>query len=221
MPEDEAREQFGDMEVADEAAAAATRQLASATLGREALEALAAPTPSTTKPYDTQCASVSYQNGLIEGYGCSTIFLVAASGTDWWFNNKYKFSARSKDPSNWLCFPGTCPWRLFEVGWSLGWAANNVLYDWEPTATVKHSSCGNVSLGASFHGFGISVSGPVCPERLQPWNMASRRSGAEWIGIEQGTAWLAAFGIQGIHSPPGAAASYNSPFSLQWARWNS
>lgn len=221
MPEDEARRQFGDMDVADPAAAAHGRLLASTIVPPELVEGAAAVTPSATKPYATQCASVSYQDGLIEGYGCSTIYLVAASGTDWWFNNKYKFSARSKDPTNWFCFPGTCPWRLFQVGWSLGWSTNNVLYDWDPSSTLKQKDCSPITVGANYHGFGISISGTVCPDLIQPWNLAARRSGAEWQGTEKGTAWEATLGIQAIHSPPGAGVSYSSPFSLVWARWNS
>lgn len=220
MPGEEARAQFGDMDVADPAAAAATRRLSSTVLDAESLAALTAPTPSSTRPYDTQCASVSYQNGLIEGYGCSTLYLVAASGGDWWFNNKYKFSARSKDPTFWLCIPGTCPWRLYEVGWSLGWSTNNVVYDWEPSATVDQGGCSPMTLGATYHGFGISISGTVCPRKMQPWNLSGRRSGAEWLGLEQGTAWEATIGIQAVHSPTNAAASYSSPLSLSWIRWN-
>lgn len=220
MPEDEARRQFGDMEVADPASTTGGQLMASTTIPREALEWSAAVTPSTTIPYDTQCASIRAQNGLIEGYGCSTIYLVAASGSDWWFNNKFKLSARSKDPTNWFCIPGTCPWRLYEAGWSLGWSTNNILYDWEPITTLPQKGCKSVSFGRTFHGFSISISGTICPNRLQPWNLAARRNGAEWVGIEQGTAWEAAFGLQAIHSPPGAAASYSSAFSLQWARLN-
>jgi hypothetical protein len=220
MPEDDARLQFGDMEVLDPEAASETRLLASTSVGWESLAALATATTSPTKPWDTQCASVSYQNGLIEGFGCSTLFLVAASGGDWWFNNKYKFSARSKDGTNWFCFPTMCPWRLFQVGWSLGWSTNNVVYDWDPSSTLSQKECSSVSIGATYHGAGISISGTVCPEILQPWNLSARRSGAEWQGIEKGTAWEAAIGIQAVHSPPNAPASSSSSLGLIWARWN-
>ena len=220
MPEDEARRQFGDMEVLDPEAAARTREMASTVTDPGILAAAFAARTSTTVPYDTQCASVSYQGGLIEGYGCSTLYLVAASGGDWWFNNKYRFSARSKDPTNWFCFPGTCPWRLFRMGWSLGWSSNNVLHEWDPGSTETISGCSSLSFSASYHGFGLSIGGTVCPEKLQPWNVGARSSGAEWLGLEQGTAWETAFGMQGIHSPPAAAASYSSPFTMTWARWN-
>ena len=220
MPEDEARLQFGDMEVLDPGAASENRLLASTSVDAETLAVMTGTTTSSTKPWATQCASVSYQNGLIEGYGCSTLYLVAASNGDWWFNNKYKFSARSKDGTNWFCFPGTCPWRLFQVAWSLGWSTNNVVYDWDPSATLSQKECSTISIGATYHGAGISISGTVCPEILQPWNLSPRRSGAEWQGIEKSTAWEAAIGIQAVHSPPGAKASYSSPFSLIWARWN-
>jgi hypothetical protein len=220
MPEDEARRQFGDLETLDPAAGAGARLVTSAA-GVPALDAsMASAGSATATPYDTQCASVSYQGGLIEGYGCSTIYLVAAKGSDWWFNNKYKFSARSKDPTNIFCIPGTCPWRLIELGWALGWTTGNILYDWEPSTTLPRRACSGLSIGDSFHGVDISISGTVCPDRLQPWNLTSRRSGAEWIGLEQGTAWESAIGIQAIHSPPGAAAAYSSPLSLYWARWN-
>jgi hypothetical protein len=224
MPEEDARREFGDMDVLDPVAVAAEASapilLASTAVDPTTLAGAPSVTASATTPYDTQCASISYQGGLIEGYGCSTIYLIAASGTDWWFNNKFKFSARSKDPSVWWCFPGTCPWRLAQLGWSLGWAKKNVLYDWEPSATNKARDCSTISFSASYHGVGVSVGGTVCPEVIQPWNMSGRRSGAEWQGIEKGTAWESAFGIQAIHSPPGAAVGYSSPFGLVWVRWN-
>jgi hypothetical protein len=219
MPEAEARRQFGDMDELDPGAADQTGLVASAVAMPPAARVSQAAASSTT-PYDTQCASISYQGGSIEGYGCSTLYLVAASGGDWWFNSKFKFSARSKDPTNIFCVPGTCPWRLLEVGWSLGWVSGNVVYDWDPSATLSRKSCSSVSIGASYHGYGISISGTICPDRLQPWNLTSRQSGAEWLGLEQGTAWESAIGIQGVHSPPGAAASYSSSVSLTWARWN-
>jgi hypothetical protein len=220
MPEEDARREFGDMDVIDPVAASAPVLLASADVDAAPPSDEPAVATSSTTPYDTQCASLSYQGGLIEGYGCSTIYLVAASGSDWWFNNKFKISARSKDPTAFWCFPGTCPWRLAQVGWSLGWAKNNILYDWEPSATNKARDCSTISFSASYHGVGVSVGGTVCPEVIQPWNMSGRRSGAEWQGIEKGTAWESAFGIQAIHSPPGAAVGHSSPFSLVWVRWN-
>jgi hypothetical protein len=220
MAEDEARRQFGDLETLDPATAGDARLLASAAGFPATDAAVATAGISTTTPYATQCASVSYQGGLIEGYGCSTIYLVAASGSDWWFNNKYKFSARSKDPTSFFCIPGTCPWRLLELAWALGWTTGNIVYDWEPSTTLPRKSCSGLSIGDSFHGVNISISGTICPDRLQPWKLTSRRSGAEWIGLEQGTAWESAIGIQAIHSPPGAAVAYSSPLSLYWARWN-
>ena len=221
MPEEDARREFGDMDELDPVAVAAPVLLASADLDPAALVAAPSVTTSSTIPYDVQCASISYQGGIIEGYGCSTIFLIAASGSDWWFNNKYKVSARSKDPTALWCLIGTCPWRLFQLGWSLGWAKNNVLYDWDPSATNKARDCTSISFSASYHGVGVSVSGTVCPEVIQPWNMSGRRSGAEWQGLERGTAWESAFGIQAIHSPPGASVGHSSAFGLVWARWNS
>ncbi|NJD28942.1 MAG: hypothetical protein FIA92_11670 [Chloroflexi bacterium] len=220
MPEEDARREFGDMETLDPETAAQARLVASTAMDDATLAAELAVSTSSTIPYDTQCASISYEGGLIEGYGCSTIFRVAASGTDWWFNNKYKFSARSKDPTAFWCLVGTCPWRLAQVGWSLGWSKNNVLYDWEPVSTNKARECTSMTFSASFRGVGISISGNVCPEVIQPWDMGSRRSGAEWQGLEKGTAWEAAFGIQAIHSPPSAGGGYSSRFGLVYLRWN-
>ncbi len=220
MSEEDARREFGDMQTLNPETAAETRLVASAATDDAALAAELAAATSSTVPYDTQCASISYEGGSIQGYGCSTLFLVAASGGDWWFNNKYKFSAHSTDPTALWCLIGTCPWRLAEIGWSLGWVKNNVLYDWDPVSTNKAHECATMLFSATFHGVGISISGTVCPEVIQPWNMGGRRSGAEWQGLEKGTAWEAAFGIQAIHSPPTAGVSYSSPFRLVYVRWN-
>lgn len=48
---------------------ASTRALAAQTVAATA-------TTSTTTPWDTQCATVNSVGGLVQGYGCSTIYLV-------------------------------------------------------------------------------------------------------------------------------------------------
>lgn len=208
MPRDQAVREFGDMDTLGPGAGVAGRRLASADLAFPQMQALTA--VSSTTPYDTLCASLSYDGGKISGYGCSTLFLVAASGGDWWFDNKYKFSAHSTDGSIFR------PQRLFEVGWSLSWAANNVVYDWEPDSTVNRNDCGTARFSLSAHGASVSIEAPICPTKISPWNLAGTRSGSLWQGIERGQDWEAAIGVQAVHSPPNAAASYESPFKLVW-----
>jgi hypothetical protein len=211
MPRDQAIREFGDMDApsAPRGGAQVDGGLvasASATPPRNER----APSISGTTPYDTVCASLSYESGKITGYGCSTLYLVAASGGDWWFDSKYKFSAHSSDGSIFR------PQRLFEVGWSLSWAANNIVYDWQPETTIKRNDCGTVGFSLFEKGVGVSVAAPICPSKIGPWNLGSTRSGSLWQGIEQGQAYEAAIGVQAVHSPPNAAASYESPFKLVW-----
>jgi hypothetical protein len=211
MPRAQAEREFGDMDVLAAGRSGASidgRQIAS--LSAAPPRTQLAPAVSATTPYDTLCASISYDSGKITGYGCSTLYLVAASGGDWWFDNKYKFSVHSTDTSIWR------PQRLFEVGWGLSWAANNVVYDWEPEATINRNDCGSLRLSILAKGATVMVEAPVCPSRLSPWNLASTKSGSMWSGIEKGQAYEAAIGVQAVHSPPNAPASYESPFMLTW-----
>jgi hypothetical protein len=124
--------------------------------------------------------------------------------------NKYKFSAHSSDGSIFR------PQRLFEVGWGLSWATNNVVYDWEPDATVSRNDCGNVRFSLFAKGASVSIDAPICPSKISPWNIGSMHSGALWQGVERGQDYEAAIGVQAVHSPPSAAASYESPFKLVW-----
>jgi hypothetical protein len=215
MPRADAIAQFGDMDTMDGSnpyASAAGTKTASA----EALppvDMTAASAPSSTVPYDTQCASLSYDSGKITGYGCSTIYWVGVSGITWYFNSKFKLSARSNDTSWWR------PQRLFSAGWSLQWAPYNVLHDWEPSGTINRSNCDNLSLGLSAFGFGISVGGPVCPTKIGPWRLTTRENGSLWQGVEQGTQYETAIGVQAMKNPGEAQVSYQSWYSLTWGPW--
>jgi len=214
VPRDEAIRRFGDMDSVDASVPQALLdQRRVAGLARTPPLRPTAAATSTSVPYDNQCATISYAGGKIEGYGCSTLYLVSASGGDWWFSNKYKVSAHSSDTSFYR------PQRLFELGWSLGWSANNVVYEWEPDTTVNRNDCGNVTFSLGGKAGSISVSAPICPTKLEPWNLGLTRSGAMWQGIERGTDWEAAAGLQLVHSPPSAAASFTSTFALTYAPW--
>jgi hypothetical protein len=220
-----AKQQFSDMETMDPYGPSASAQVASAATGSDAQEYTDAVTASTTVPYDNYCASLNYSSGAIVGQGCSTLFLVAIpSAGDWYFNNKFKMSVQGTQSYNAGCFltgPGgpTCPYRLFEEAWSIGWSANNNVYDWDPAGTINKGSCTNTTISATYHGFGISVGTTVCPTKIQPWKLSLLSSGTEWTGVEKDNDWEAAIGLQAVHNPPNAAASYSSPMSIQYARW--
>lgn len=216
VPRDVAEREFGDMETMDgtnpyltDVDATSTAVLASVVGPSQETRAPDAATTAT--PYDTQCITASAAGGLIYGYGCSTFYRVSAVGTDWWFNNKYKFSAHSSDTS----FP--FPKRLQQVGWKIQWSSDNVVYDWEPFSTMPRGSCATVTLSATWKGIGISIAGTICPDKLEPWELASTKSGARWVGAEAGTAWEAAIGLQAVHNPPGVATSYSS--YAMWVYW--
>jgi hypothetical protein len=210
MPRHEAEREFGDMEnlegrnpyLPDPHNGPATRSSRSG-----ALASLVAVTTSSTTPYDVMCADVSSHGGKIVGRGCSTLFLVTQNGSDWWFNNKYKLSVHSTDTS----FP--FPLRLILAAWDIRWASGNIVYDWDPDSVVPVGSCTTVTASISDRG-GISISGTVCPNNLDVWTLDSRRSGAQWTGTERGTQWEVAIGVQAVHSPPGAPASYASTLGL-------
>jgi hypothetical protein len=210
MPRDEAVREFGDMETVDgrnRYLADARDSLAVARLGSSSPAGQASQLASATTPYDVLCVDINAHGGKIVGRGCSTLFLVVQNGTDWWFNNKYKLSVHSTDTS----FP--FPLRLILAAWEIRWAAGNVVYDWDPTNEVPVGSCTTVTASISDRG-GISVSGTVCPNVLDIWTLSGTRSGAQWTGTERGTQWEVAIGVQAVHSPPGAPASYASTLGL-------
>lgn len=230
MPRADAEREFGDMETMDgtnpyTAAVADTSAApgggSPASTPNAVLTSASVPTKSssnailatsTTTPYATECYNASAASGKISGYGCSTYYLISQNGNDWWFNDKFKFSAHSTDTS-------LFPVRLKQVAWKVSWSTNNVVYDWDPASTHSVGSCATLTMSASsgtVPSVGISISGTVCPNSLGLWTISSRVSGAIWNGAEQGTDYDAAIGVQSVHNPPTAAASYWSNWYLAW-----
>ena len=160
-------------------------------------------TVSTRTPYAEQCASVSQVHGLVQGYGCSTYYLVFMNALDWRFTSKYKFSVQSVDHA-------LFPLRLRQAAWGIDWAAKNVLTDWDPSATKPIVSCTNMTIGSSGSYANISISATVCPDSLGPTALQGADSGAIWNGAERDNDFEAAIGTQEVHSPPGAAATFTS-----------
>ena len=146
---------------------------------------------------------MSQVHGLVQGYGCSTYYLVFMNGLDWRFTSKYKFSVQSVDHA-------LFPLRLRQVAWGIDWAANNVLTDWDPSATKPIDSCTNITIGSSSPYANISISATVCPDSLGPTALQGADSGAIWNGAERDNDFEAAIGTQEVHSPPGAAATFTS-----------
>jgi hypothetical protein len=222
MPLADAQSQFGDMETlgGSSASAAPTADAVQAVAmmpeqGSSDTATTAAGTTaqvasSSTTPYDTQCGNISINGGKISGYGCSTFYLMHQNGGDWWFDVKYKVSAHSSDTSWWS------PERLTQLGWEVGWAVNNVLYDWDPANTNSVGSCSTLTVSATSPYGGISISGTICPNSLGLWNLTSRNSGAIWNGMEHSTDYEAAVGVQSVHNPSNAAASYTSTWTLSY-----
>jgi hypothetical protein len=89
MPLADAIAQFGDTETMEGTSAPAsstspTQQIATAPRTATAPRAATvfAATVSSTVPYATQCASVSYNSGKLTGYGCSTLYLIDDERTE-------------------------------------------------------------------------------------------------------------------------------------------
>jgi hypothetical protein len=227
MPRADAEREFGDMETMGgtnpyttaAASADARSGLASAsgpnatmTSASTRADRADALTVSTTTPYATECYSASAASGKISGYGCTTYYLIYQNGGDWWLNDKFKFSAHSTDTS-------LFPVRLKQVAWKVSWSTNNVIYDWDPASTHSVGSCVSLTMSASSGtapSVGISISGSICPNTLGLWTLSSTVSGAIWKGPEQDTDYDASIGVQSVHSPPSAAASYWSNWYLAW-----
>jgi hypothetical protein len=210
MARDEAEREFGALETLDGHNPYLDVWAANHTSTRSATGVRSASAPDVTAgttPYDVLCADVNAFGGRVVGRGCSTLYLVARNGADWWFDNKYRFSAHSTDTSV------PIPLRLVFIGWDLHWASGNVVYDWDPDRAVEVGKCTTVTTSISDKG-GISISGTICPNKLDVWTVTSTRSGAKWTGTEHNNDWEAVVGVQAVHSPPGAPASYGSTFGI-------
>jgi hypothetical protein len=205
MSRDEAEREFVNLATIDGGSSAVT----SKQLVTIAAAPSAAPAAAGT-PYDTQCASINVGGGKITGYGCSTFFLVHQSGSDWWLMTKMKVSAHSSDES-WFS-----PKRLTQLGWRISWAAGNVLHDWDPYSTQPVGSCVTLTVKSSSPWADVSVQGNVCPNSLGPWAVTTGRSGGIWNGMERGTDYEGALATQAVHSPPGAAAAFQSAWTLSY-----
>jgi hypothetical protein len=217
--------EFGGLDTLDGSTPASDQALASAQGPTVSFASYRAPSPeaaptsgvavSTTVPYDTQCATIDTQNHRVQGYGCSTLYVVWANGSDWFFANKYKLSAQSTSTS-------LFPLRLRSVAWRLSFAANNNLYDWDPSGSQSIGSCFTVTIGSqgdpAHGGFGISIAAQICPDSIGAWGpINATQSGAIWNGAESGTAFEAAIGTQELHSPANASASHNSTYSITFS----
>jgi hypothetical protein len=210
MPRDEAELQFGDLATLDDGGSAVTsKQLVTVAGSSSAAQVASAPAAAGT-PYDTQCASINVAGGKITGYGCSTFFLVHQNGSDWWLMTKMKVSAHSNDES-WFS-----PKRLTQLGWRVTWGAGNVLHDWDPYSTQPIGQCVTLTVKSSSPWADVSVQGNVCPNSLGPWSVTTARSGGIWNGMERGTDYEGALATQAVHSPPGAAAAFQSAWTLSY-----
>jgi hypothetical protein len=166
---------------------------------------------SSTTPWDTQCANLSYAGGKITGRGCSTVYLTAASGTDWWFESKMSVTASSSDT-------GLFPVRVKGLGWKLTWSdARNDVVEWDPVSTKYGTNgCADVSLGGSRAGFTISLKFSLCPTKEIPWDVTQTSSGALWSGTERDNDPVGAAAVQKDHNPPAATTGHYSTFSLSY-----
>lgn len=177
-------------------------------------------TVSRTVPYDIQCITVDIDSHLLQGQGCSTLYVVWANGADWFFANKYKFSMQSTSTR----YP--FPIRLKGVDWRLAFSSTggNQLYDWDPSSTRPVGSCATLTVGSAgdpAHGnASISISATICPDSEGPWGpINSYQSGSQWNGFEGGAIggegdWEATIGTQELHNPATASASHTSSYNL-------
>ena len=154
--------------------------------------------PSTTVPWDTQCANFSYASGKVTGRGCSTIYWVGANGSDWHFESKYLITGSSNDTS-------LFPVRLKALGWKLTWNdSHNNVYWWNPGGTVNGTSaCGKVTLSAVF----LQLQLDLCLDKEIAWGVTGLSSGSEWVGAEVNTDPDSAGGLQDNDNPPAATST--------------
>ena len=158
---------------------------------------------SPTTIWDTQCITTSAESGKLSGYGCATFYIAHQSGNDWYLATKYVFSAHSTDTS-------LFPKRLKQIGWKVQWAAGNQVIGWQPTSTTYPASCQWLPYSIMIWGTGYSTNVWVCADSHGPWDLSSLKSGATWIGKENGTDYEAAEGLQDVHSPPSAPTTHSS-----------
>ncbi len=165
-------------------------------------------TPSSTVPWQTRCYTWNGSGGHVYGNACSSAYVVSASGTDWYLQNKFKATAWSDDTS-------LLPLRIKKLNGYISWVSGNSVYDWDPSSTEYRNSCGNVTFGIAKVG-SVSVTVQLCPNKIVPYKITSTSSGAEWQGNEVDTDPEGVAGWQAVHSPSGAAATWDTGFYVAW-----
>lgn len=204
-----ARRDFGDFDKPN-GVASSDVTLASYKAPPPTPEVAPAVTPSSTVPYQTRCYYWNgVANGTIYGQGCSSVYVISASGGDWYLQNKFKATAWSTDTGFFF------PVRLKTLSGDISWVSGNNVYDWDPSGPLYQNSCGNVTFGLAMVGE-VSVTVELCPNKIVVNNLNSTSSGAKWVGNEVDNDPEGVAGWQEVHSPASAPATWSTGFSLTW-----
>ncbi len=181
--------------------------------------AAATPMPAGGIPWASTCVNINVLGGAVQGSGCNNVYKKHVSGGDWYLSNEYWASAAM------TAWQGPLGLHLQGVAFETTWHPGNTIYSVAPTTTQPFGTCMPWTVTASGTNNGItiggSITGQVCPSTLGPWNLrlasSSPNSGAIWTGNVQGVAnYQGTEGVQLVHSPPSAAASWDDYYLVNY-----
>lgn len=194
----------------------ATPLLVSGGGGRMPGMSLMAAQSSPAPVYDSFCASLKSDAGVVKSYACDERRKDQVTGSDWYVEDAFTDSAVSTD----TCLACWMPDRLTKVYADLHFASGNSTTKWTPTSTISEpSSCRDVTLSLSSPktGIGYSETAHVCSDSFGLHNVAPAVFGTTWAGHEPKANWYEATeGVNIVHSPPGTAAGVSMTISHQW-----
>jgi hypothetical protein len=180
--------------------------------GMGAMVVAASPAPV----YDSFCASLKSDAGVVKSYACDERRKDQVVGTDWYVEDAFTDSAVSTD----TCLACWKPDRLTKIYADLHFSSGNSVTKWTPTSTLAEpSSCRDVtiSLSSPKTGIGYSETAHVCSDNFGPHNIGSTVFGSTWNGHEPSANWYEATeGVSIVHSPSGTSAGVSMTISHEW-----
>lgn len=122
---------------------------------------------STTSMFDDGCLEIDNEKHWM--YGCYQRYNGEATTAGNYYGQRSLATAKSK--SHWMLVKAR---THHDYG-----AGNGEVREWRPTAAVNRGECGEVSLGLNYKGANMSVSGNICPTKMEP-SVGSKYFQSQW-----------------------------------------
>lgn len=113
-------------------------------------------TSSTGSMFSDGCAEIDNAKHWI--YGCYKRYYGNTTSTGRYYGQRSLATAKSK--SHWMLVKARTHHDYSD--------GNGSVREWRPTSAVNRGECGTVSLGLTYQGASMSVSGNICPTKMEP-----------------------------------------------------